>query len=553
MTPFKTRAALVAAALTVAGLARPAHAGGMYYSERGVRPLARGGAFVAGADDLGAIWFNPAGIADAGGTMLFDASLMLFNADFTRQTQVVDAGGTVRTYDYPSVHGDTPPLAFPTLAIAFPAGDHRQWTFAGGVFAPYAPLLRWPETVNGQPAPQRYSLISLEGTVLAGLGAYASYKFSDKLRVGAGLELLTGVFQSLLYFNANPADRLLGPPQAPEYDSLGQLRATVITPSGNLGVIYKPIEQLRFGLSGQLPFWVDAPATVRVRLPTAAEFDAAVQTGDSAHVKFRLPPILRAGVEVRPVPALRVEAAYEREFWSVHDTIDVTSDDVSLSGIYGFPSPFHVGTISMPRHFQDSNSFRLGGEYRVDVSAATKLDLRLGFSYETSAIPTAYVSPLTIDGDKATLSVGAGLHIGPRWRFDAVFAYTIMPDITVPPSEAAIPLVNPVSGYPTQTEAVNGGKYSVSAPIIGLGFQYAFDLAPPAAAAPPRGHETKPKPAPPPEDRKTEPPPEKPDADAADASGGSASPDEEPKPPPKHKKPPKKKHTHHHHKKKKKK
>ncbi len=43
-----------------------AHAAGLYFSERGVRPLARGGAFTAGADDLGAIWYNPAGVYDAG-------------------------------------------------------------------------------------------------------------------------------------------------------------------------------------------------------------------------------------------------------------------------------------------------------------------------------------------------------------------------------------------------------------------------------------------------------------------------------------------------------
>ncbi|HTJ83123.1 MAG TPA: hypothetical protein VL400_15500, partial [Polyangiaceae bacterium] len=30
-----------------------AHAGGLYVTDRGVRPLGRGGAFVAGADDLG--------------------------------------------------------------------------------------------------------------------------------------------------------------------------------------------------------------------------------------------------------------------------------------------------------------------------------------------------------------------------------------------------------------------------------------------------------------------------------------------------------------------
>ncbi|HEX4513004.1 MAG TPA: hypothetical protein VH054_05690, partial [Polyangiaceae bacterium] len=58
--------------LAIALVSPAAHAGGLYFSDRGVRPLARGGAFVAGADDLGAMWYNPAGLVDAQGTFLAD-------------------------------------------------------------------------------------------------------------------------------------------------------------------------------------------------------------------------------------------------------------------------------------------------------------------------------------------------------------------------------------------------------------------------------------------------------------------------------------------------
>ena len=57
LTALTALAALAAAWLTAA----PAHAGGLYYADRGVRPLGRAGAFVAGADDPGAITYNPAG------------------------------------------------------------------------------------------------------------------------------------------------------------------------------------------------------------------------------------------------------------------------------------------------------------------------------------------------------------------------------------------------------------------------------------------------------------------------------------------------------------
>src|SRR5579863_6584919 len=72
------------------------HAGGLYFSDRGVRPLGRGGAFVAGADDLNATWYNPAGLADAGTSILFDGAWLHFTSSFTRQTNVV-SNGTVMT------------------------------------------------------------------------------------------------------------------------------------------------------------------------------------------------------------------------------------------------------------------------------------------------------------------------------------------------------------------------------------------------------------------------------------------------------------------------
>ena len=67
------------------------HAAGLFTADRGVRPLGRGGAFVAGADDLGAMWYNPAGLADAGSSVLVDFAWLNFSSEYRRKTQVTDA------------------------------------------------------------------------------------------------------------------------------------------------------------------------------------------------------------------------------------------------------------------------------------------------------------------------------------------------------------------------------------------------------------------------------------------------------------------------------
>src|SRR5690606_33181423 len=102
-------------------------------------------------------------------------------------------------------------------------------------------------------------------------------------------------------------------------------------------------------------------------------------------VRFRLPPIARVGAEYRTEPSdttrLRIEAAYVREFWSLHDSIDIRPENIKLLDVTGFPSPFGVAPISLPRNFQDSNSFRLGGEYSLkNLIKDYWTDLRAGIS-----------------------------------------------------------------------------------------------------------------------------------------------------------------------------
>src|SRR5579859_4449240 len=110
---MKTTTITAAAVLLALAASGEARAAGLYFSDRGVRPLGRGGAYVAGADDLGAIWYNPAGIVDAPSSILFDASWLHFTSEFTRRSQVLDSSGTVRVYEFPTTHGTSPILPIP--------------------------------------------------------------------------------------------------------------------------------------------------------------------------------------------------------------------------------------------------------------------------------------------------------------------------------------------------------------------------------------------------------------------------------------------------------
>jgi long-chain fatty acid transport protein len=451
-----------------------AEAAGLYFSDRGVRPMGRGGAFVAGADDLGAVWYNPAGIADAGSAALVDFSWLRFSVDYTRELLVRDSDDTIRKFTSAKVSGKAPVLPLPTLAISHAFGKQKQWTIAAAVLAPYVALVSYPDMVDGKPSPARYAMGSFNGSLMAIPGVWASWKPVPELRLGAGLLALTGVFQTTVTFSASPQDRLLGAPEQPEFDASAQLSAgPIFAPSLSGGAIFVPAPEVRFGLSGQLPMIVSAPAKLRIRLPSSTVFDSATQDGIDTHVRFELPAILRLGMEVRPIDTLRIEVAYVREFWSTHKAIDIANRNISLDGIAGMPPKIVLPDIAFPRGFQDSNSYRIGAEYHYSIGSYP-LDIRAGMNYETSAVPKAYLSLSSLDFDKLTLSMGGSLYVGKRWRFDGLYAHLFASSVYTPPEIAQIPRVNPIKGN-APFEPVNGGWYSASADLIGVGLNYKFE------------------------------------------------------------------------------
>lgn len=469
--------ALLAALTGLAALSASsvAHASGMYTSERGVRPLGRGGAFVAGADDLSAITYNPAGLADAKSAVLLDLAWVNVSTDFTRRAIVTDAAGNPTTATSPTAHGETPFVPIPTLAGSF--SPHEMLTFALGVYAPYAALSKYPTTVAGQPAGSRYSLVSLEGSVLAVTGAYVAFKPIEQLRIGAGFEALVGKLESDLIFSASPQDRLLAAPESPEYDASAKLvTKTIFAPSAHFGVTAVPHEKLRLGVAFHLPYKIDVPADLKVTLPRATAFDAASQTGTGARVKTDLPATFRAGVEVRPIADVRIEAAYVRELWNVHKALAIEPTSLSFSNITGFPSPFNVPPVSIPRNFQASSSFRLGGEATVlkQPRAPVGVDVRLGINYETSAVPDDYQTPLTTDLEHVTLGLGASVRPMPNLRLDIMYAHLFGFSVDVNPATAGVSAVNPLRGNPVTPVPINAGTYASHANIVGLGGTYKF-------------------------------------------------------------------------------
>lgn len=447
--------ALIALAACLASAA-PAHAGGMQLQTRGVRPTARAGAFVAGADDLGAMWFNPAGIASLAGDG--DDRHLLIDAAYVRQSvtyERIDSGNNARD----PVENDAPGLPIPTLGISFALND--RLVIAAGIYAPYAGLASYPED-----GAQRYSLIDLSETLLVFLQATVAYQVTERLRVGAGLQNMFASLSSTLVFSGCPGETVCAP-EDPEFDALSRVdQRDYFNPSGVVGIQYEATDQVRAGLAVQLPVRVSGDGEFQTVLPSSGFYDGAEVVGNRAELSFTLPTMIRAGVEVAPADRWRVELGATVELWSQHDEFTIEPQDVRIEGAPGVGT-YELGPLNLPRHYENSYAVMLG--FEGQPLASMPLRLLGGYSYETAAAPDAYLSVLTVDSSKHLIAGGFGYQFG-SWTLDAVVGHVAMSPREVTAEEGRSPQLNPVrdeSDEPLEV-FVNWGEYRSSWLILGL-------------------------------------------------------------------------------------
>ncbi|MCS6914002.1 MAG: outer membrane protein transport protein [Myxococcales bacterium] len=473
-------------------------AAGMFVTPHGARPLGRGGAFVAGADDLNAIYYNPAGVADipfaaTGWSGLLDGAFVLQNVTYTR-----DENGLLR----PPVTADGGVLLGGPLLIpqaAFSRKMQRSWgsmSFGLGLWIPYTGLPRYPEPDYGTPgdppevieeklarvpevAPQRYALIGLhdgnlaQSTLLAVLNPVGAISIlRDKILIGIGPQLMLAYFRTRIMLSG--CTGVMCRPEQPDYDTLVLAQAFALVPSANLGLIGKPWPWLRLGLALQLPFAVRSLAgSVDARLPVNELFNGAYIVGRSASMAIDLPPVLRLGAELRPLQndRLRIELAYTLEGWAMQQEVTFTPHDIAIENIKAI-GRYELGPIALPRRMVNTHSIHLGLEWH----AWKYLAARAGGMFETSAMPDETVTVLTPDNHKGLVSIGLALPgvrlLRTEWRFDVSYGRIIQPDRTVAPLDSRIFPGNPLrppQQMPAEIGGIGGGLYQVSYDLVAVG------------------------------------------------------------------------------------
>ncbi len=458
-------------------------AGGFYLLPRGVRGVAQGGAVVAGSDDPGALWYNPAGLAYSRRQVLVDFLLPIERVDFAR----INAGGQRE----PTVSSTSQPLPIPGVGFSDNFGLD-DFTFGIGMMAPTAALHNWPRYVagpDGAPigAPQRYSLVSMMGSGFANLSAGMAYRPMKYLSLGAAATAVIGRFKVNVVMSTCDNGLLCKQPESDRWDADANIsvpQATgfpaLIRPGGALGFVVDLAEmaKIRIGGSVTLPFTFSGVAQFDVELPEAevAEFRGATLSGNQADFEVKFPTVVRLGVEYRPMPSLRVEVQATWENWAVQKEMRVEPRGIRIEA--PLLGSYELGSLSMKRGMRDVFAVGAGVEYRIQA----QWQLRTGWMVERGAFADPYFSILTPDTNKLVWGLGGTWAMLPNLLLDFTVGHVFMQNRSVRNSQLFQPYpLRPAPGpdtdgqwMPGEAVPLGNGDYQLEASFIGLGTRYTF-------------------------------------------------------------------------------
>lgn len=425
----------------------------MYLTERGARSLGQGARYAA-PDDGGALFSNPAGLAFTKDQWFMDGTVTFMQGEYTR----VDSGGNVQ----PTTEVDATPLPIPMFAYVDDFG-FEDFTFGAGFAVPNIVPLGYQTTDATKPEPQRYSILSMDGSAFGHMMIGAAWTPVENLSLGLTAQLVTGLFVSEVALSACDGT-LCVTPENEEYDSVTQFSLLFAAPTASLGVSYD-LGWARVGTAFTLPHTISGDANMKTRLPSAPAFRNARVDGDTAEMTLKMPWIWRSGVEFRPTENIRAEVAFAIEGWSVQDRLSVTPKNVWLRDMIGI-GDMELGGQDIPRNMKNVYSVSVGGAYDITES----FGITAGANYQTDAFEDDYFSALTLDSEKLVVGVGVNVQVVEDVFLDASYGHVFMADREVTNSQ--VQQANPVRpAYPDDV-FVGNGSYEMEADTIGLGLRW---------------------------------------------------------------------------------
>jgi long-chain fatty acid transport protein len=390
-----------------AGLQRP--------NVGGARAVGMGGAYTAVADDPSAVWFNPAGTAFYGdNVVLLGAELILLDRAYQPSAGSPLAAMGAPTNQY--IHENTPAQIAPILAVSSRFGYGKQpanrFALSLAVYVPYGGAISFDNNAVKNRGILSTNINDIE------IAPALSYQVTDVVAIGAALRIGVGQF--------GVADN--------ESAFQANFSMSGVGIGGTLGVMVKPHWRVQIGAVYRTPLSIDYSGNgpVTVTGSTAQNHNATL------HIEW--PQSAGLGIAVLPHKRVMLSAQGDWTAWS-----SVQQLTVNIEGLTPQVKPML---------YQDTFAFHLGAQ-----AAFTRFLVgRLGYTYDSNAIPNSTMRRENQDGNKHTLGFGLGLHF---WKLFIDLAF-----------EALLPTpARVISQVGIENE---GGSYASHVYSLELGLQFRF-------------------------------------------------------------------------------
>ncbi|WP_300671828.1 outer membrane protein transport protein [Desulfoluna sp.] len=411
----------------------------------GVMNTGQAGAVSAYCDNVFAAYYNPAGLTLiekptlTAGSMVYHAQIKVYDWNVTGYPTDPAYGGAFENgnvakgpLDFDS---DEMVVASPSLGFAMPMTDKISLGVA--VYTPYGLRVTWDKDPANSPS-SAYAWESYYGRVA--FTPTLAYKVSDKFSVGVGVSLGRSVSEAgkTVEFSDGAKAGLVSiakQADASEEDKKNAFGAMMFDGaqmkleatddfnySFNVGLMYRPIEQLSFGLTYRGRTETDFEGDVMVKNATAINpanlqpisGQGGLNLDGSVKMEFDHPEQVQAGVRWFANEKLEIEADVTWTGWSVNKR-----QDENITLLVGGKEMFQ--TFKHDRYWEDTTAYRLGASYQ----ATEAFSFRAGYTYDPSPVPDETFEFGWPDTDRNVYALGMGWKINDRWMMDAVLQHII--------------------------------------------------------------------------------------------------------------------------------
>ena len=379
----------IAAVLFLCVFSSLALGNGLNLNSLGSKALAMGGAFVGLANDYSAIYWNPAGISLFNkkyfgfyGSDIIPTGKYRLDVDVPPIGPVTVVNATTETKHYLSgmvtYYHPVSEKVVVGLGVYVPSGLGAQWD--GQDFAAVSggnPSIEWKSKIG-----------------MVTFSPVLSFKISDAFSIGATFNVNYAKFNIAMY--AGESDAPL-----PVVD-LGQYEETMNGwgYGATIGVLFKPIEKLSFGLTYRTASTVklSGEATISGMDDLGTALGTTLNETSDIEREVTMPLWIAGGVAFEPIEGLTLTGDLQWTQWSTIDVMETTFVDTFWAQMMEAS-----GDDARPMYWEDALQIRIGAEYRMKA-----FSWRGGYYYDPSPAPDTTMNVLLPIFDFNAFTAGFG-------------------------------------------------------------------------------------------------------------------------------------------------